>query len=135
MKIISKYSNFLVESIKDNIPSCGWKKITSTEYWTNELKSEKFTKEELDFLNSYTEHIGFPEPVVWNFGCSWQIKKKEEFKITIMKFEEEWFIVKYENDEPFFYRPEEWFIVDQNGIREENYGLKDLLNYIVTQLI
>ena len=134
-KNILKYSNFLVESIKDNIPACGWKEITSTEYWTNELKSEKFTKEELDFLNSFVNHIGSPDPVLWNFGCSWQVKKEEEFKRTIMKFEEEWFIVSYQNEEPFLYRPEEWFIVDQNGIREQDYGLKHLLNYIVTQVI
>ena len=134
-KNIHKYQEFLLESIKDKISEFGWGKITSTDYWTNELKTEKFTKEELDFLNNFVNHIGFPEPVLWNFGCSWQVKKEEEFKITIMKFEEEWFIVSYQNEEPFLYRPEEWFIVDQNGIREQDYGLKHLLNYIVTQVI
>lgn len=52
-----------------------------------------------------------------------------------MKFEEEWFIVSYHNEESFLYRHEEWFIVDQNGIRQQDYGLKHLLNYIVTQVI
>lgn len=31
-KNILKYSNFLVESIKDKISEYGWRKITSTDY-------------------------------------------------------------------------------------------------------
>lgn len=31
--MIYKFKDFLVESIKDNMPECGWKKITSTQYY------------------------------------------------------------------------------------------------------
>ena len=135
-KNILKYSNFLVESIKDKISEYGWGKITSTDYWTNKLKSEKFTEEELNFLEKFINDLSLPEPTIWNFGCSWNVKKEKDFKITIMKFEDEWFIVHYQNDEPYFYRPEEWFIVSENGIRDlEDYGLKHLLDYIVKEVI
>ena len=43
-KNILKYSDFLVESIKDNMPDCGWKEITSSDYWTSVLRTEKFTE-------------------------------------------------------------------------------------------
>lgn len=134
-KNINKYHEFLIESIKDKIGEYGWEEITSTDYWTNELTTEKFTEEELNFLDKFAKDLGLQKPTIWNFGCSWNAKKEKEFKITIMKFEEEWFIVSYHNEEPFLYRPEEWFIVDQNGIRQQDYGLKHLLNYIVTQVI
>jgi hypothetical protein len=108
------------------MPDCGWKEITSSDYWTSVLKTEKFTEEELNFLDKFINNLSLSKPIVWNFGCSWQTEKKDEFKIKILKYEDEWFIVCFV---PFLYRPEEWFIVDQNGIREDNYGLKNLLNY------
>ena len=133
--IIHKFKDFLVESIKDNMPDCGWKKITSTDYWTSELKTEEFTEEEKDYLSEFAKRNNLSAPVVWNFGCSIKLENKEKgVRIVIMKYEEEWFIVE-STIIVGFNKPglteENYYLVDENGIRESDYGLKDLLETII----
>lgn len=140
---IYKFKDFLVESIKDNMPDCGWKEITTIDYWMNRLKNEEFTEEELDYLSEFARKnnlSGAPSgkgksTFIWNSGCSIRFENKERgVKIAIMKYEEEWFIVEttiiVKFDKPRIIE-ENYYIVDENGIRESDYGLKDLLNNIM----
>jgi hypothetical protein len=121
--MIYKSKDFLVESVKDNMPDCGWREITPTDYWTSELKKEEFTREEKDYLVNFAKENNLSEPVFWGSGCNIYTKdsSNRSGRLVITKHEDEWFIV----DSTFFNIPDKPgeteqnnYIVDQNGIRE-----------------
>lgn len=123
-KNIFKYSDFLFESIKYNIPDCGWNKISFHDYCEfikNDV--EEFTEEEIDFLENFAEKNEFQ--FYWNSEDSIKIECKEtKIRIIIRKYKEDWFLV----DLVFIGYPS-FFIVDQSGIRDrESIGLVDILN-------
>jgi hypothetical protein len=128
MKNISKFSDFIVESLKDNIPACGWKNITSTDYHNYDVRSEKFTEEELEFLYDFAKSYNLKVDE-WNFGCTMKLSKDDDFSITILKENQEWFFVRLDFTEPFLYRPMSWYIVDQND------GLRNLLDHLIENVI
>ncbi len=131
---IYKFKDFLVESVKDNMPDCGWKKITSTQFYAElsiaNYESEKLIEEELDYLNQFIEEHGLVNVEIWDSGAKIKFDISNEYRITILKSREEWFLVSVINLSSF-YQIDEFYIVDQNGLRESNYGLKDLLNNII----
>ena len=128
MKNISRFSDFIVESlkdiIKDNIPPCGWKKITFEDYHTYDVRSEKFTEEQLEFIYDFAKRYNL-EVHEWNLGCTIKLSKLDDFGIIILKDFEDWFLVRLEFTKPFLYRPKSCYIVDQND------SLQNLLNYLM----
>jgi hypothetical protein len=128
MKNIFRFGRFILEAVKDDIGEFGWKEITSTDFYSgneNSAEYEELIKDELYYLNEFVSKWNLELSDTWNSNSTIKVWKQGDFEIVILKKSDEWFNVRLTFTEPFFYRPNGYYIADQRD------GLQNLLSEIL----